>query len=202
MIAVNIKITGMNAVRGALNKVSVQAPVIIHRIVGREALEFAAKVQKGIRNQAPGGQPLLPLADSTKKMKKSSKALIDKGDLVRSVKAQDVSGDLKEKGATGWFVGVHRKTYSDKGKEMVNIAEVHEFGTKPFKIKVTTKMRRFFMAMVIAGKMRAPIPPSKTVINHPGVPARPFIRPTFVEWQVGDGEGRIAREVAHALGLR
>jgi len=201
MIAVNIEITGMNSVRGALNKVAVDAPKIIHRVIGREALEFAAKIQKGIRNQAPGGQPLLPLADSTKRMKKSSKALIDKGDLVRSIKATDITGELGGK-ATAWFVGVHRKAYSNDGKELVNIAEVHEFGTKPYKIKVTNKMRRFFMAMTIAGKMKGPIPPGKTIINHPGVPARPFIRPTYVEWQSGDGQGRIAKEVARALGLR
>ncbi|MCK5604398.1 hypothetical protein KAR91_21085, partial [Candidatus Pacearchaeota archaeon] len=78
--------------------------------------------------QAPGGKPFRPLAESTKKRKKSSKALIDKGDYIRSVNVKDLGG-----GAA--FVGVHKEARNDAGDSLANIGEVLEFGTKDKRIK-------------------------------------------------------------------
>lgn len=96
------------------------------RSLRKEAAVLVADIRKGIRSQAPGGTKFKPLAESTKKAKGSSKALIDKGDLVRSVNNTAVEG------SSGWaiFVGVHKKVPGKKGQPMWNIAEIHEFGSE------------------------------------------------------------------------
>lgn len=73
--------------------------------------------------------------------RRGTKALMLSGDLRASVKAQSVGQD--------WFVGVHRKEpWPDGPGGMVNLATLHELGSKkPVTIKVTPKMRAFFMAM-------------------------------------------------------
>lgn len=72
------------------------------------------------------------------------------------------------------FVGVHRRSGN------VNVAVAHEFGTRPFVIPVTPGVRRFFYYLYFAsGGAILPLSASKTEILHPGIPARPFIRPTI-----------------------
>ena len=114
----------------------------------------ASEVKKGIVSGAPGGQKFLPLSDWTKEKKKSSKPLIDKGDLVGSVTYQVIDGEKI-------FIGVK------KGKE-VNIAAVHEFGCT---IPVTPKMRAYLHYQGI--HLRA----STQFIN---IPPRPFLRPVLL----------------------
>jgi hypothetical protein len=205
MIAIDIKFTGMQAARAAINGARVNAPRVIDRVIHKHAVELAGDMRRGVRNQAPGGKALTPLAKSTILMKKSSKALIHHGDLVRSINATDV-GESFSSNSSAWFVGVHRTARGRKKRiffddDLVNIAEIHEFGTRPYTIRVTNKMRRFFMAMFIAGRMKAPLPPSKTVIQHPGVPERPFVRPTFDHWQKSGGPKKLSKEVARELGF-
>ena len=96
------------------------------RSLSKEAGALVREIRTGVRKQAPGGVKFKPLADSTKKRKKSSKALIDKGDLVRSVNKTVVEGS----GGWAWFVGVHRKVPGKKGQPMWNLAEIHEFGSE------------------------------------------------------------------------
>ena len=114
----------------------------------------ASEVKKGIVSGAPGGQKFLPLSDWTKEKKKSSKPLIDKGDLVGSITYQVIDGEKI-------FIGVK------KGKE-VNIAAVHEFGCT---IPVTPKMRAYLHYQGI--HLRA----STQFIN---IPPRPFLRPVLL----------------------
>ena len=86
----------------------------------RNALFLVREIQRGIRNQAPGGQAFAKLADSTIARKGSSKALIDTGFLINSI-TQKIMADKA-------FVGLLRGTVSKDGESMVNIGAVMEYG--------------------------------------------------------------------------
>lgn len=86
----------------------------------RNALFLVREIQRGIRNQAPGGQSFAKLADSTIARKGSSKALIDTGFLINSI-TQKIMADKA-------FVGLLRGTVTKDGENMVNIGAVMEYG--------------------------------------------------------------------------
>ena len=86
----------------------------------RNALFLVREIQRGIRNQAPGGQSFAKLADSTIARKGSSKALIDTGFLINSI-TQKIMADKA-------FVGLLRGTVNKDGENMVNIGAVMEYG--------------------------------------------------------------------------
>jgi phage gpG-like protein len=86
----------------------------------RNALFLVREIQRGIRNQAPGGQAFAKLADSTIARKGSSKALIDTGFLINSI-TQKIMADKA-------FVGLLRGTVNKDGESMVNIGAVMEYG--------------------------------------------------------------------------
>ena len=83
------------------------------------------------------------------------------------------------------FVGVHRTAIGKAGQRLANIAEIHEFGTKPYTIPVTPRMRAWFNAMAAQGIFPRRMSAATRVIRHPGIPARPFLRPPFEAWQEG-----------------
>jgi phage gpG-like protein len=93
----------------------------------------ASMVKKGIRDGAPGGKAFAPLSDWTKTRKKSSKPLIDNGDLIGSI-TYEFSGN------SDVWIGARRGVRAKNGQDIVNIAAVHEFGTV---IPVTPKMRAY-----------------------------------------------------------
>jgi hypothetical protein len=202
--AVNVK--GDEIVAQMLAKFEKGAPTALRQAILREANDLRGKMVRGIRDQAPGGKTFSPLAETTIRMKRGkSKALINYGDLIRSINVTEV-GDLRQGGAA--FVGVHRtaRPYGKAGaarskalgKALVNIAAIHEFGARPFVIPVTPRLRRFWFAMFKKGVFKAPLKASRTTINHPGIKARPFVRPTFAAWRVGLAE-RIAARLLEAL---
>jgi len=143
-------------------------------VVRRAALFTEKELKKGIRSGAPGGKKFKPLAPSTRILRKGRKPLIDTGSLLRSIKTTLIKARLSA------FVGVHRTTAGGA----FNVALVHEFGSAPFVIPVTPAVRRLFwyLHFVSNGKI-LPLSPSKTQIMHPGVPARPFVRPTIQKIQ-------------------
>ena len=145
------------------------------KMMRTESLRLAGMIKKGVRDQSPGGKKLKPLAELTKKLKGSSKALIDKGDLLNSINTMKVS-------QLTTFIGVNKNKRGQSGQELMNIAEIMENGTKPFKIKVTKKMRGFWFHLFKKGFVKAPMKASTKEINHPGVPARPFMTPSYEEW--------------------
>jgi hypothetical protein len=153
-------------------------PEALDRATGKVALELAAAIQRGIRSGAPGGQKFKPLAKSTIAMKRSSKALIDHGDLIRSIGARRVA----QAGNPVWFVGVHRSAKDKDGTGLYNLAELHEFGGKPYDIRVTPKMRAWWAYMASKGIFKYRLAASTHIIHHKGMPARPFLRPTFAVW--------------------
>src|SRR5690554_3891986 len=78
----------------------------------RNALLLVREIQRGIRSQAPGGQPFAKLAQSIIDRKGSSKALIDTGFLVNAI-TQKIMADKA-------FVGLLRGTVNKDGEDMVN----------------------------------------------------------------------------------
>ena len=120
----------------------------------------ASAVKKSIVSGAPGGERFAPLHPATIANKKSSKPLIDKGDLVGSVTWQTV-------GDNAVFIGVRKSAKSGDGGALANVAAVHEFGCT---IRVTPKMRAYLHYQNIHLK------PSTQYIS---VPPRPYLRPTL-----------------------
>jgi hypothetical protein len=159
--------------------------------IAREAMMMVQLVDRGFKMQGLGRR-WSPLSQVTLKMRKLSgfggtKTLQVTGSLKRSVTARKL-------GKRKWFVGVHRSVRNKKGKQMVNIAAVHE-GPFPTVIRVTPKMRRFFMAMFLQGIIEWPLSPRKKVIViHP----RPFLKPAFDKTAKGSGK-RVAKNIRETL---
>ena len=175
----NIKVQthGFDEAQGVVQKNSDKMPRAVHQATSQLALFLAGNIRSGIRSGHPtGGEKFKPLAESTKKMKRSSKPLINHGDLLRSIAAQQVATGPNK---TDWFIGVHRAVRAPNGRAMWNLAEIHEFGTDPFMIPVTPKLRGFWMAMAAKGIFAAPLHRGTLILFHPGVPARPFLRPPW-----------------------
>lgn len=144
--------------------------------VRRAALLLERELKKGLRSGSPGGVPLKPLAPSTVllRRKRSKNPLLDTGSLLGSI---TTTFDKRSRSA---FVGVHRTARGSQGQSLVNVALIHEYGTKPFVIRVTPALRRLFWALHRKSKGRIqPLSARKQTIAHPGIPARPFMRPTL-----------------------
>lgn len=176
------------------------------RAVLAEAHFFRRKVVEGFRTQAPGGQHFKPLSPLTLAIRRfrginSTKALIVHGDLRNSI---SVFHRMNPLGAEA-FVGVKRGARGRQGQDLVNIAEIHEFGAGPIIIPVTDAMRRFFFAM-----LRKEQPGGTEGTGGGGfrrgflivkIPARPFLRPVAEKWFDGPQAAiRFQRRVAANLG--
>jgi hypothetical protein len=129
-------------------------PFAIDRAVNQEALRCLKFINKAFVRQGIGWK-WHPLSVLTIEMRRSegfkgTKALIRSGDYRRSV-------SVVRQNYAEYFVGVHRSARTKSGKKLINIAEIHE---RPFTfITVTQKMRKFFMAMFLQGKISAPLSP-------------------------------------------
>ncbi len=171
----------------------------IDKAVLQEAQFFRTKIVEGLREQAPGGQPFAPLAPTTLAIRrfrgfKGTKALMVRGDLRNSITV------VKQPG--GVFVGVLRRARGKGGQSLVNVAAVHEFGSRPITIKLTPKARRFLHAAFRAAGLDAP------ASDRPGtgiavikVPARPFLRPVFEKYgEAEEVSKRFLQRVSQNLG--
>ena len=102
------------------------APIIEQSaLVGLEAAGefYVAETKKGIISQAPGGMAFEPLSPVTIAKKGSSKALIDHGDLLRSITKKEL-----DRGRT-MFIGLLRTTmHPGTGEPVDNLGRVHEQG--------------------------------------------------------------------------
>jgi len=179
----------------------------IDRAVLQEAQFFRKKVVEGFREQAPGGQKFKPLSEATLAIRRftgfgGTKALIKKGDLRNSVK---VAKKMTATGAEA-FVGVLRSARSKDGKDLHNIAAIHEFGFGPIIIEVTPAMRRFLMAAFRAELKGFGSGPSSKGTMKNGIlvifiPPRPFIRPVAERYfDNAEAGARFAMRVALLLG--
>jgi hypothetical protein len=150
----------------------------IDQAVLQEAHFMRGKIVEGLREQAPGGQPFRPLADSTIRVRafkrfRGTKALLVRGDLRNSITV--------ERDRDGAFVGVLRTARGRNGMPLANVAELNEFGSRPIVIRVTPKMRAF-LAAALRGSGSSGGGGGGGGGSGPGfivvqIPARPFIRP-------------------------
>lgn len=176
------------------------AHVAMPKAVDYASLRVTTELQNAIVKRLRSGRGLKPLAESTIKMKRSSKPLIHHGDMLSSIKYQLVAGKPGT-GTTGYFVGVHRSAKGRSGQALANIAEIHEFGTSPYSITVTGRMRGFWWAMFRKKIFASPLRKDTTAIRHPGLPERSFLRKPYQSWFTGSGwdlagsvQGRGAQE--------
>jgi hypothetical protein len=172
-----VKVGDWDVARRFVSTASRRFREAVDKAVLQEAQFFRTKIVEGLREQAPGGQPFAPLAATTLAVRrfrgfKGTKALIVRGDLRNSI--------VVVKQAGGVFVGVLRTAKGKAGQPLVNVAAVHEFGSRPIVVKLTPKARRFLHAAFRAAGLDAPAGDRPSVgIAVIRVPARPFLRPVL-----------------------
>lgn len=163
----------------------------------QEAHMFRAKVIEAFDTSgASNGQPWEPNKESVAALKKSSKPLIDRGDLRNSVA-------VVERGKT-IFVGVQSTRTNRDGDRLVDIAAVHEFG-KIIAIPVTPKMFRYVMAMMKrlgvggGGGSSGGFRPGSVLMIR--IPERSFIRATAARFfKPGDTRRRFVDRIMKGMG--
>lgn len=154
----------------------------------QEAQFLRAKIVEGIREQAPGGRAFAPLAPTTLAIRKfrgfgGTKALLVHGDLRNSITVTKVGEQV--------FVGILRTARTRTGQSLVDVAALHELGSRPIVTKLTPKARAFLHAAFrragldprAAGQVSAGI----AVIR---VPARPFFAPVLEKYAQPDQVSR------------
>jgi phage gpG-like protein len=175
----------------------------LHKAAMQEAHYLRGEIIKGITSQAPAGKrfrALNPLAIPFRRDKgfNGKKILIQRGDLRNSINVI-TKGDLV-------FVGVSRNAKRKKGiGDVVKLAEIHEYGTKPKVIEVTPRMRAFFFGVLKRQGITPKRQPGSTM--HLGfivmqIPARPFLRPIFAKFaKPRDVKRRFETRMRKLLGL-
>lgn len=176
---------------------SVSAAVSI--VLAKEAFRLSNEMKNGLIAQRPGGKPILPLSRMTillrgfriKRGPTHTKALIDSGSMVDAVEA-------RRKSKFHYTAGVHRNVRSKDGKSLVDIARIHEYGTKVYTVTVTPKMHRFSIALYIAGILNAPWRIGQKLRRK--IPARPWLNPAKDVWEKKADE-RFSVELGAVLGV-
>jgi hypothetical protein len=160
----------------------------VDKALMQEAQFFRTKIVEGIREQAPGGKAFAPLAPTTLAIRrlrgfKGTKALLVQGDLRNSITV------VKEGDRV--FVGVLRSAKGRAGQPLVDVASVHEFGSRPIAVKLTPKSRAFLhAAFKRAGLDSTSTGKPTTGIAIIRVPARPFLAPVFEKYADPDQVSR------------
>ena len=103
-----------------LEKLGQDIDKVTKRATIKAAMLLVREIKLGIRNQAPGGKPFVPLAESTIDKKGSSKALIDTGFLINAITQKIVNDQA--------FVGILRGSVGKDGTDRANIGAIMEFG--------------------------------------------------------------------------
>lgn len=106
----------------------------------------------------------------------------------RGTKALIWSGEMRKSISTQWnegrksaFCGIKYNTKSSDGRSMVNIARIHEFGSKKIAIRITPRMRKYLAVLArylprgARRKKRDKITVTGIVVFR--IPPRPFMRP-------------------------
>ena len=194
-----VKVGGWDAARRLVSTGSRRFRETVDKAVLQEAQFLRTKIVEGLREQAPGGQPFAPRAATTLAVRrfrgfKGTKALIVRGDLRNSI--------VVVKQAGGAFVGVLRTAKGKAGQQLVNVAAVHEFGSRPIVLKLTPKARRFLHAAFRNTGLDAPAVDRPSVgIAVIRVPPRPFLRTTFEKFgQPEDVSRRFVERIGKFLG--
>lgn len=139
------------------------------RAILKEGHFFRTQIITGIREQAPGGKPFVPLSPNTLRVRalegfRGSKALMVRGDLRNGIQVID--------SPEGVFIGVLRTARAHDGESLMNIVDILERGRGPFLVPITKASRGYLAA---AGVM-APGPGGFVIIK---IPPRPIFQPVF-----------------------
>jgi hypothetical protein len=166
-------------------------------LLEQEAQTLRGQIVEGLKNQAPGGKALPPLAATTLAARRmvgagGSKALLRRGTLPEAIVVR-LSG-LEA------FVGVSGGAGAGGGKSAADLAKLHEFGAGPFVVRLSPKARRFLFAMLRqSGQERGGSEGGGRGVAVIRIPPRPFLRPAFEAYRKGI-RGRIALQMARLLG--
>lgn len=165
----------------------------INLAVRREAQRLRREIVVGLRKGSKEFEPLSPLTRAARRLSgfRGGKPLIRSGELRNSISVV-ARGDRA-------FVGVPRKA----GDKLVRIAEIHEYGTQPFVIPITPKMRKFLGALFSRERgrrkrRRGSSGPAGVVVIQ--IPARPFLRTAFDRWKKSNPQRRMLAEIAKDMG--
>lgn len=135
---------------------------------------LVGRIKKRIGENVPP-----PNSPFTVLMKKSSKTLINKGDLRNGARAVRV-------GKHRYFVGIPAALQGGRGAQklgsLTKLAEVLEDG-RTIVMRMTPKQRRFLFATLGKKASKIPTKGGSTGILVIHIPPRPFIKPVFAEFQ-------------------
>lgn len=178
-----------------LHRLPTRLEIATKKALRKEAQFLRRQMVEGIKDQAPAGKKFLPLAVTTLAVRKfkgfnGTKALIRTGELRNSIQVVEA----KE----GVFIGVHSMTKAKNGRDMVDIATIHEFGAGPFTVTVTPKMRKFLMAAFRKAGLHGPYGKGNGLMILK-IPKRPFVGPIFEKHGHGASRDRIEKELARLL---
>jgi hypothetical protein len=165
--------------------------------VRQEAQLLRKHIVEGLTRQAPGGQPIAPLAATTlaaRRLKRfrGTKALLRRGDLRGAIAVVTDGAEA--------FVGVLRKARGRGGAPLVNVARAQEFGAGPIVVPITPKMRRFLFLLLRRAGIRPNGDAGGRGVVTIRIPARPFLRPAFEVFKRG-AQKRFLRRVAELAGF-
>jgi hypothetical protein len=132
--------------------------------IGAEAERIAGNIRKRIANNVPP-----PNAPSTVQLKGSSKTLIASGEMQKTVQ-------VIWRGKFQAFVGIP----ASASKSAARLADIHENG-RVIVQQMTDKQRRFLHALFKSGGSGGA--GTGIIVIH--IPARPFMRPVFEEYNSG-----------------
>lgn len=129
------------AVKSILSK-SAQLKHAINDAVMQEANQARRDIIKGITEQAPAGKQFDPLSPMTLALRKAKGFRGNKILMVTAGLRNSVT--VKKAGPGVVFVGVLRSAKGKGGKQLYNVAKVHEMGAV-IVIRVTPRMRMWLM---------------------------------------------------------
>lgn len=164
------------------------------KVLLQEAQFLRTKILEGLREQAPGGSKFKELSPQTIAIRKflgfkGTKALLKHGDLRNAIAVLDMGDTI--------FIGVPRTAKGAGGQNLVDVAELNEYGGKPHVIKLTPKMSALLHTAFKAAGLPKKNPHAPTTgIIVVQVPARPFIRPVMEKYgEPKDVEKRMAERL-------
>ena len=158
----------------------------IRKAVRKEARGLRDALRKGIKSQSPGGESfrkLSPLTTAARRMRttkrgsKHARALDVTGEMIKAIKVHMVGDNA--------FVGIEKRATGSDGRRLQDIARMNDQGSKPIRINMTPKMRRFLAVLFrkAGGARTGGGGGRKAIIVR--IPARPFVKPVYTKWRAG-----------------
>lgn len=151
-----------------------EIPALRKTVVAQNARILEEEMKNALRRGGATGAPFAPLSPLTimTRTNKINRPLYDKGLFLESI-TTEFSFDGKKA-----VVGISAFSRTARLISVAELVELHERGVRPFQLAVTPAIQAFFRSMNRKTQGRFPVI-TKDVIEHPGIPARPFIEPSL-----------------------